>query len=374
MAAASFIKKAIVLTLFFICGAFSAVLGNILYNQESEGLHHVVKPFRKPWFQGWSMFVAMSCLIFNTDIVRKCRCPKYTLGGTVRGWGLFRNVAIPALCDLIATLLQNIALLYLPPSVWQMFRGSILIFTAIFAITYRKQKLICVDWIGVVTTVVGITIVGTSAIFSGTKMTSSKGMMILSMGLVIIAQALQAFQTIIEEELLHDVDATESEIVSYEGLWGFFFSTFITLPLANIVPEGWGEGLYEQSVETFVMIGNSWRIILILIAYCVVILGYNLTGMMVTSFSTAIHRNIYEALRSAAVWVLSVIVNYIAPNSGAGEALTYYSFLQLAGFGLSILGSFIYNRVLRFKCLKYPDQADGTDNTTKSLVDEDNNN
>jgi drug/metabolite transporter (DMT)-like permease len=365
MGKASFKKKAIVLTLFFICGACSAVLGNLLYNMKSTGLHNVVKPFRKPWFQGWSMFVAMSLLIFDTPFYKNCKCPEYEIGGTVRGWGLFRLVSVPALCDLGATVLQNVGLLYLSPSVWQMTRGSILLFTALFSIFYRHKKLYAVDWIGVATTIIGICFVGLSAVLGKSENDRSSvahvstGTQIFAMFLVVIAQALQAFQTIVEEEMLHDVDATENEIVSYEGIWGFFFSTFIALPIANIVPEDAGEGLFEHSIETFIMIKNSWPILIIILIYMSAILGYNFTGMVVTSFSSAIHRNIYEALRSAAVWLLSVIIHYTIPSTGAGESLNLMSLVQLFGFSVSILGSFIYNRVIRIPCLYYDDVQQG---------------
>ena len=354
----SLTRKAVILTVFFVSGAFSAVLTNILYNMESTGFHNIRKPFRKPWFQGWGMFVGMSLLIFDTPFIKRCRCAPYKVGGTVRGWGLFRLVSIPALCDLTATVLQNVAFLYLKPSIWQMMRGSILLFTALFAIFYRHKKLILVDWIGVITTIVGITIVGISSVLSegndsGSTANVSTGMQIVAMVLIVVAQGLQAFQTIVEEELLHDVDATESEIVSYEGIWGLFFSTFVSMPLANIVPESLGEGLFEASLESFYMIAHSWQLLLAILAYVVVIVGYNQSGMMITLFSTAIHRNIYEALRSIAVWVLSVIFYYAFPSLGAGEKLTLMSLVQLLGFSISILGSFIYNRVIKFKCLKY---------------------
>ncbi|OHT12940.1 hypothetical protein TRFO_16984 [Tritrichomonas foetus] len=355
MGETSFAKKAIILTVFFTSGAFSAVLTNILYNMEAKGFHNVVKPFRKPWFQGWGMFVGMSLLILDTPFIKRCKCAPYHIGGTVRGWGLFRLVSIPALCDLTATVLQNIAFLYLKPSIWQMMRGSILLFTALFAIFYRHKRLILVDWIGVITTIVGITVVGISSILSdsdsGNTANVSTGMQVLAMILIVIAQGLQAFQTIVEEELLHDVDATESEIVSYEGIWGLYFSTFIAMPLANIMPESAGEGIFEASLESFYMIANSWKVLLATVAYIVVIVGYNQSGMMITLFSTAIHRNIYEALRSIAVWMLSVIFYYAFPGLGAGEKLDLMSLVQLLGFSISILGSFIYNRVIKLPCL-----------------------
>jgi hypothetical protein len=243
-----------------------------------------------------------------------------------------------------------------------MFRGSILLFTALLALCYRHQKLGFVDWLGVITTILGITIVGLSSVFRdhGHDNASSTAnapwwRQLIAMLLIIIAQGLQAFQTIVEEELLHDVDATESEIVSFEGLWGLYFSTFLTMPVANIVPQEWGEGLFEQSLETFKMLFRSWQLGLLVIGYCAAILGLNQTGMMITSFSTAIHRNIYEALRSIAVWALSAIVYYIWPKSGAGEKLDWWSFLQTFGFLVSIFGTFVYNRVVKFPCLYYPE-------------------
>ena len=181
-------------------------------------------------------------------------------------------------------------------------------------------------------------------------------MQVIAMVLIVIAQALQAFQTIVEEQLLHDVDATENEIVSFEGLWGLYLSTFIAIPVAQSIPESAGENLFEHSGETFIMIAHSLIIFIFIILYMLAILGYNMTGMFVTSFSSAIHRNIYEALRSAAVWALSVVIYYIAPNSGAGEPLNLMSLLQLAGFSISILGSFIYNRIIKIPGLYYGEE------------------
>ena len=354
-------RKAWVLFMFFLNGAVCAVAGNVLYNMKSVGLYGITKPFKKPWFQTWLMFFAMSLLFVETPIVNTCKCPEYVPGKALRGWGLFRVISIPALLDLVSTVMQNVALLYLPPSVWQMTRGSILLFTALFSIFYRKKKLQCVDWLGVIITIVGICIVGLSTVFgksndsdsSSTTNNSSTLMQIVSMILIIAAQGLQSFQTILEEELLHDIDATENEIITYEGLWGLFMTTFIALPIANILPEDAGEGIFEQSVETLVMIKNSLPLIIALCIYCFSILYYNLAGMQVTCFSSAIHRNIYEALRSAAVWILSVIIRYVAPSSGAGESLSWMSLVELLGFSISILGSFIYNRVIKIPGIDY---------------------
>jgi hypothetical protein len=51
--------------------------------------------------------------------------------------------------DLSCILLQNIALLFIAPSVWQIFRESELIFTAMLTIVHRNQKLKPIDWLDV---------------------------------------------------------------------------------------------------------------------------------------------------------------------------------------------------------------------------------
>ncbi|EAY02643.1 hypothetical protein TVAG_252940 [Trichomonas vaginalis G3] len=105
----SFRFKALILTAFFLCGGAGAVLGNIIYNMKSLGLHNTVKSFQKPIFQTWSMFFAMTLLIFDIPYFKTGVCPGYTTGGVIRGIGLFRVVSIPSLCDLVSTYLQNIA-------------------------------------------------------------------------------------------------------------------------------------------------------------------------------------------------------------------------------------------------------------------------
>jgi drug/metabolite transporter (DMT)-like permease len=126
------------------------------------------------------------------------------------------------------------------------------IFTAICSIFYRKRKLHFVDWFGISVVVLGIVLVGVSARLGETnrgKETVCESMQIIAMLLVMFSQALQALRAVAEERILHDIDADPPEIIGFEGTWGLFVLTFIGLPLANILPETLGEGIYEDSVE-----------------------------------------------------------------------------------------------------------------------------
>jgi drug/metabolite transporter (DMT)-like permease len=357
-APASFLKKTVVLICFFVSGSLTTVLINVLYHTEAVGCHHYLVPFRRPWFQNLAMFVGMTLLIFATPFIRTCRCPKTARNGPLRGWALFRQMSLPTLCDTGATLLDSIALLYLLPSVYQMFRGCSIIFTALLTIFYRHKKLAVFEWTGLIITVAGVAIVGASTIAKDpAEMQVSVWKQVLGLGLILLAQGLAALQGILEEVLLHDIDATEAELVSYSGIWGIYLSVFVTMPIAQILPEDAGDGLFENSIESFQMLFHSTKIPLLQLGFCLAVAVLNQAGTLVISFSSAVQGSVYSALRSIAVWVLSVIVYYSWKSSGIGEPLTLWSLLQGAGFLIMIGGTFLYTKVITCPCFAYEDQV-----------------
>lgn len=59
---------------------------------------------------------------------------------------------LPACCDLGGTTLSGIGLLFTTASVWQMLRGSIILFTGILSVVFLKRKLEKFKWVGMVST------------------------------------------------------------------------------------------------------------------------------------------------------------------------------------------------------------------------------
>jgi drug/metabolite transporter (DMT)-like permease len=369
-------KKVITFIIFFIAGSWNTVFMNIMYHTKATGWNNHVMEFRRPWFQTWGMFVGMTLPIFISPILWKCKCPTYE-GDKLRGWPLYRLVAIPALSDLAASVFENIALLSLSPSVWQMFRGSIIIFTAIFSIFYRKRKLYFVHWFGIFIVILGIILIGVSALLGETeneKAAVSPGMQLVAMFLVMFSQALQAVRAVTEEKILHDIDADPPEIIGFEGTWGLYVLTLIGLPLANILPERFGEGIYEDTVESFIMIGSSLELILLMVGYFLAVCFYNVSGLVLCGYTSALHRTIYDSLRSISTWATSVFVYYAWRGSGAGETLSYWSVVRLIGFGLMVIGSMIYQEMLKLPCWNRDDFLDDfnvTVYTVESMASQD---
>jgi hypothetical protein len=109
---------------------------------------------------------------------------------------------------------------------------------------------------GVSVTFLGIVIVRLSAILGeafSDVYPSVRGsfarMQVVAMGFLIIAQALQAFQTVVEEHFLRDILVTSSELCAFEGFWGLHLQVFIAMPLDSIMPEFASEGLFEHTIE-----------------------------------------------------------------------------------------------------------------------------
>ena len=75
--------------------------------------------------------------------------------------------------------------------------------------------------------------------------------------------------------------------------------------------------------------------------------------MLVTSELTAVHRTIFEALRTFFIWIVDLIIYQI--DEDFGENWDNWSFMQLAGFLILVCAMLIYNRVIKLPHFRYPD-------------------
>jgi hypothetical protein len=247
----------------------------------------------------------------------------------------------------MSSILSNTALIYLVPSAWQMLRSFLGLFVALLSIPYRHRKPIVREWVGIGVLLVGLVVVALSTVLEQTKVLEYPTRDVwLGFLLVFLSQIIQATQVVIEGELLQGSDVSPSEVCAFEGIWGLFIATFVVLPLANIYPPSAGEGIFESSIESFRMVFSSVKIGLVALLYVVVASLYNQAGIAVTGMTSVGHRTTYEAMRAIPIWAFSLVVRAISPNDSAGEKLTWYSFLKLAGFGILVLGSAIYNQLL----------------------------
>jgi len=353
-------------------GTFNTLSKKQQNDSKSMGVDGTTHDFHKPWFQTLAMFIGESlCLIAiaiqyyrkkDVDVkpllVNENLEVKIPAKLGIKEMFLF---SLPAACDLTGTTLAGIGLIYTYASVFQMLRGSIIIFTGVLTTIFLKRRLPRYKWFGIFVTTIGLSIVGYSNLTSS-NMDSSKGnTAIFGIIFIVSGQFMNAIQFVMEEVLLKSKNFEPLQVVSFEGIWGTFLTAFVVLPIIQQIP-GVDVGSYENTVDTLVMIKNSWLLCVSLSIYTLSIAFFNFFGMKITKVLTSVHRTFVDAVRTVCVWGVSLIL-YYATNHNFGEPWGANSYIQLIGFCFLILGAFVYNAVFKIPGFHYED-------ATQKLVNE----
>jgi hypothetical protein len=135
------------------------------------------------------------------------------------------------------------------------------------------------------------------------------------------------------------------KIVGYEGLFGAVAMLGALLPLVQRLPGVDGQGIHEDSKDTWHMIMHSPAIFKLLILDAGALLAYNISGMCVTGHLGAVFRTVLETTRTLFVWLVDLLLFYTPLGEGKlGEAWTRYSWVQAAGFVVLVAGTIIYGK------------------------------
>ena len=359
-----------------IFGTATVVTQKFLFEQTGEGRYGIVHEFRKPWFQTDTMFLGMTLSLLAYLILGKkdraeIKGDQIEEGPKKTNWKLYFASMLPAICDLCATSLMNVQLLYINASVWQMLRGSMVIFSSIFCAFILKRPHFPFMWWSILCVVCALTVVGVAAVCStgAGKEGVSTSRTILAIFLTIVAQLIQATQLVIEDFLLHDLETHPLQLVGLKGFWGFFFCSTVAFPIIQNVPGTEGNGVHEDLIDTFAVLKSTPMILTFIILYVFFILCYNIGGMLVTNVFSAVYRTILEGLRTLCIWSVQLILYYsLKGNKNVGEEWNRWSFMQLAGFSLLFTGSLMYNKIVRLPCFKYPDDVEVDNKMSQPLL------
>lgn len=362
-----------------IFGTCTVVTQKFLFEQTSTGkaIYGDSHKFEKPWFQTAAMFVGMFLSLIVYEITRimhkseKDQDQESIVSEPENDKSkpshlkMYFVVAAPACCDLLATSLMNIGLLSINASVWQMLRGSMVLFSSIFCAFILKRPHFPYMWWSVLLVTIALLIVGfSSVIATGVgKAGVSTTQVIVAICLTVGSQVIQAAQIVVEDFLLHDISASPFLIVGLEGMWGTLFTLSIFWPITQCAFPNMeeGNGIHEDWIDSFKMIGNSTVLMVFVILYIIFILAYNVTGMFVTNITSAVVRTILEGLRTLCIWVVQLIIYYSTCNTtyghhhpDLGEEWNIYSWMELGGFALLFTGMLTYNAILKFPFFFYP--------------------
>ena len=328
-----------------ITGAISTIITKILYISESLGV-----TFTHAWFITFLMFIGeLSCFIFYHFIKKETKHKKPEI--------YHLKLSIPPLLDLCASTFANISLIFLPGSIYQMLKGSIIIFALLLSIFVLKNKHNISHYSGAFLVIIGFILVGFSSYISNLnsneKNKTDFKIIFLGIILILISQMVQACQVIYEENIMKNYYIHPFQFAGYEGFYGCIFSIIIMLILQcikckpnTIFCEGFcisdDKGIYRMSNFIFAIkqIFNNCKIFYLIIGYIAAIAFYNSSGIALAGYTSGTARSLVDTIRTVFIWLFFML--NITKNDKIKES---FSFIQFSGFIFLIMGNLIYNEI-----------------------------
>lgn len=335
-------------------GSINTISKKLLYQSTGIGIDGSTELFVKPWFQTSSMF-AGECMSLLAYYIVQCARKRGPTGkiymDPTNGIGYHRllpRIMALALCDLCATTLTGIALVYCSASITQILRGFVMVFVLLFSYLFLKRKPTKWQVVGVVFSVIGLLFVGLSALLGDLESGSTLSML-LGIGLALSAQVISAIQFVLEEKFVKGKDLSPLVLIGWEGVFGLFLTVGVAFPIAWVIP-GDDHGSYENYLNSFYMLRNNVQLIALVLLNFISISFFNFFSITMSKKLSATHRTLIDAMRTSIVWICMVVVYYCTYKSSNvyGEPLNVYSIFELLGFGFMILGTVTHNDVKGF--------------------------
>jgi drug/metabolite transporter (DMT)-like permease len=159
----------------------------------------------------------------------------------LQGWRV-TMLALPAICDILATTLMNAGLLLVAASIYQMTRGALVLFVGLFSVVFLRRSLRLFQWLSLVGVVLGVAVVGLAgAIWPDKKAVHSSApgddavRAIIGVLMIAGAQIFTATQFVLEEWILERSSIEPIRVVGWEGFFGLFFTVLGMIVLHFII-------------------------------------------------------------------------------------------------------------------------------------------
>jgi drug/metabolite transporter (DMT)-like permease len=157
-------------------------------------------------------------------------------------------LALPAICDILATTLMNVGLLLVAASIYQMTRGALVLFVGLLSVLFLRRHLYLFQWLSLVGVVIGVAIVGLAgALWPDDNKTKALGIdtadgglsesakAVVGVLLIAGAQIFTASQFVLEEWILENSPVEPIKVVGWEGIFGFVVTVLFMIIMHLIV-------------------------------------------------------------------------------------------------------------------------------------------
>ncbi|KAI9250525.1 hypothetical protein BDA99DRAFT_548609 [Phascolomyces articulosus] len=238
--------------------------------------------------------------------------PDWAAATRSSNWALIWFI-VPSACDLIATTLMNLGLIYSTASIFQMVRSSIVGFSAIFSLIFLSRRFLGYEWGAVAAILIGTTLVCMQDDWVGPAY-------------LCVAQLFVAGQFVLEEYLMDRYRLHPLKAMGIEGAFGTVLLV-ITMVIAVILDIGDMRAGVVQLFDAYVL----WQSALVL---ALMVALFNFFGLAVSTPVGVPGRSVIDTLRTILIWIIAIHYGWDT-----------FSWIQLGGFVVLVLGVFVFNGV-----------------------------
>ncbi|KAK1232991.1 hypothetical protein PQX77_003905 [Marasmius sp. AFHP31] len=288
------------------------------------------------------------------------------------GWKILL-LWIPAACDLTGTTLMNVGLLYTPVSIYQMTRGSLVLFVAFLSVTFLRRRLWFYQWASLLIVMAGVALVGYSGSLIKDAVKDAVHTVIRSRFLspdaevpppepieipqataavigvffILFAQVLMKHGHSVRQKILGRYSVAPLVAVGFEGLFGAI-TILLLFPILSIPSVASKSSFFDLRRGWDQMI-NTPSVLYSGIAIACSISLFNYFGLSVTRHVSATARSLADTCRTLSIWLISL-------GLGWEKLLFPISLLQVLGFSLLVYGTFLFNNLVTIPpCLPHPE-------------------
>jgi drug/metabolite transporter (DMT)-like permease len=346
-----------------LTGSCNTILNKILNEMES-----LDKKFTHFFFQTFLMFIGETICLIAYYLLKPESEDQHLPEINVL------YLAIPASLDFCGSTIMSFSLTMMAASVYQMTRGSIMIFTAIFSVIFLKTKILKYQIFSLMVIFIGLFIVGYGALTSTADNTRTSALGVISL---IIAQIFVATDFVVEENIVKKYRVHPLQLIGWEGVYGTFFYSillvifyFIRCDINNPVcyVNQAGEARLEDFVFAIKQLLASVPLCLVAFGYICSIAFYNFAGVSMTKYVSSSARAVMDNARTVVIWLFFLLTPTI-PSTWREVFIP----LQLVGFIFLVFGTMVYNEIIFIPYLPLEDdnKEHYDEDEKKKMIDND---
>jgi hypothetical protein len=247
---------------------------------------------------------------------------------------------------LFTDILVNISYFALAGSAVIMLRGGKVVFTAILSVAWLGRQQRRFEVVGAFLVAFGIALVGLSAWLQPAPSRDVEGEasgprtehVLIAIGFALAGELCQAVLWVYQEKVLKQYSIPPLQLVGLEGFIGIFLGAVLLAAVQGLGLENIPEAAYQ--------LRHSMPLAIAVIVFMVSVAFYNHSGIGVTERNSAVARSVVDVSRSVLIWAVEIALGWHR-----------FSFSQLLGFSVIVVGALLYNHLLVLPMLEESEET-----------------